>query len=201
MSLMAYILGKVTAAFAKVTGEAIKSGAEIAKTATEIPKNLIETEKAHLEVRALKDERELKERLLVPATFDEVKEFDPKYRLITRNMSCFDHDPAPDYRKAGRGRVLLSGIIAFLVAGAGALSYHVFLSSNSSSGPIASQHIDSSNLPVLLNLWRACLLVLFAFSFAVFFSGFISLLKKLLRSLRGSRSHIHPEEEDDVGPV
>lgn len=72
---------------AKLTGEAIKGGAEFAKTATEIPKNIVETRKAELEVAELKVRAQERERLIVPATFDDVKQFDPMYGRI--------HDMAP----------------------------------------------------------------------------------------------------------
>jgi hypothetical protein len=67
---------------ARITGEALKAGGEVAKTATEIPKNLIETQKAHLEVEELKFQNTQRQNLITPATFDEVKQYDPKAKLL-----------------------------------------------------------------------------------------------------------------------
>ena len=72
---------------AKLTGEAIKAGGEIAKTATEIPKNIVETHKAHLEVDEINAKRAERERLIVPATFEEVKYYDPKVKRLHQVIS------------------------------------------------------------------------------------------------------------------
>ena len=69
-------------AIEKVTFGAIKSGLDTVKTGTEIQKN-------RLEIKSKQQELEEKERLVRPATFEEVKEYDPKVRLIRRKAKFF----------------------------------------------------------------------------------------------------------------
>ncbi len=78
---------------AKFTGAAIKGGAEIAKSVCEVPKTVIETEKARLEVLALKTQREVRENLIVAATFQDVKEFDPMYSILQQRIGSDLHKP------------------------------------------------------------------------------------------------------------
>ncbi len=66
----------------KLTGEAIKGGIESAGTVTEIPKNIAETEKARLEIIELKRTQEEHKARIVPASFEDVKEFDPKFKKL-----------------------------------------------------------------------------------------------------------------------
>ncbi|MFZ0747025.1 MAG: hypothetical protein WAM85_21660 [Terracidiphilus sp.] len=66
----------------KITGEAIKSGVETAKSATEIPKNILETQKLGLEIEEMKQAAAKVEPVVVPATFEDVKQFDPKYKIL-----------------------------------------------------------------------------------------------------------------------
>lgn len=68
--------------FTQKATEAIKGGVETVAAGTEIPKNLIETEKAHLEVKELKRAETERAALVVPATLEDVKEFDPKYQEL-----------------------------------------------------------------------------------------------------------------------
>jgi hypothetical protein len=86
----------------KITGEAIKAGGEVAKTATEIPKNLVETQKAHLEVEELKFQKAERQHLITPATFDDVKEYDPKVKRIEQWTLNHDYLSPPSIRYFGR---------------------------------------------------------------------------------------------------
>lgn len=107
---------------AKITGETVKGVTEVTKSAVEIPKTLVETEKARLEVLQLRQEREERSRLIVPATFEDVKQFDPKYRQIRyqseRNSGIvFSLAPKPNHKPALRLRVLLAMVLIAAVLG------------------------------------------------------------------------------------
>jgi hypothetical protein len=101
----------------KITGEAIKTGGEVAKTATEIPKNLVETQKARLEVEELKLHRAERESLITPATFEQVKEYDPKVARIEkriRRAGLEDHIPL--LRSSRVGTVVLLFFLTVLAS-------------------------------------------------------------------------------------
>lgn len=76
------MFGFITSIVAKITGEAVKAGAETAKAVVDVPKTLIETEKARLEVCELRRKDDERERLIQPATFEDVKEYSPIYRRV-----------------------------------------------------------------------------------------------------------------------
>jgi hypothetical protein len=83
-------IGKLVA---KVTGNAIKSGVDTAKGVTDIQKN-------RLDIKLKKQELEGKERLVRMATFEEVKEFDPKIKAIAGYLK--DHPCHPDHPSLSR---------------------------------------------------------------------------------------------------
>jgi len=56
------------------------------KHITGVKKDLIDTKKVKLEIDKLQDEAEKRDSLVVPATFEDVKEYDPKYNEIRTNI-------------------------------------------------------------------------------------------------------------------
>lgn len=56
------------------------------RNALGVRKDLIDTKKSKLEVKKLEHEERARHSLITPATFDDVKEFDPKYRAIKRRI-------------------------------------------------------------------------------------------------------------------
>lgn len=108
MFLLSWIL-------AKVTGEAVKTGGEIARTAVEVPKAIAEMEKARLEVAKLKEDRALGERLIHPATFEDVKEFDPTYRRIRMKTADSAYLPSPPTRRASAVTSIWINVVLLLL--------------------------------------------------------------------------------------
>jgi len=56
------------------------------KALTGVRKDLVDTKKAKLEIDKLEDEAEKRESLVTPATFEDVKNYDPKYGKITATI-------------------------------------------------------------------------------------------------------------------
>jgi len=54
------------------------------KNVTGVRKDLVDTKKAKLEIEKLEDEAERRDALVVPATFEDVKTFDPKFKEINQ---------------------------------------------------------------------------------------------------------------------
>jgi len=103
MPLFAWIVSKIT-------GEAIKSGTEVVRSAVEIPKTLVETERAKLEVVDLKRQIEERGKLIVPATFEDVKEFDEIFLAVERKERL-------RRRLASGGTIASAAALVFLLAG------------------------------------------------------------------------------------
>lgn len=64
-------------------------GSTLFKNASGVRKDLVDTKKAKLEINKLEEEAKEKakgkESLITPASFDDVKTYDPKYKQITDN--------------------------------------------------------------------------------------------------------------------
>jgi hypothetical protein len=99
MPFLSWITAKLSGAAIKAGAEVVKSGAETAKALAEVPKTLIETEKAHLEVKELQLQSQERERLIVPATFADVKEYDPKIEQIERHWKVLETKDEMDRAK------------------------------------------------------------------------------------------------------
>lgn len=56
-----------------------------------IHKDIVDTEKASLEIKKLEDEERARN-LITPATMDDIKEYDPKYRAIRGDMDVYRTD-------------------------------------------------------------------------------------------------------------
>ena len=54
------------------------------KNVTAVRKDLVDTKKANLEIHKLEDEAEKRDSLVIPATFEDVKNFDPKFKEINQ---------------------------------------------------------------------------------------------------------------------
>lgn len=100
----------------KLTKEAIKGTAETVNAVAEVPKTIIETEKARLEVAKLKKEQRESECLIVPASMDDVRRYDPKIKKIDRIV---EWTPAPSKSGLTRDR-LMNLLYIILVIGAAA---------------------------------------------------------------------------------
>jgi hypothetical protein len=102
----------------KVTGQAIKVGGEVARTATEIPKNIAETQKARLEIKELHAKRDDRQRIVHPATFDDVRRFDPHVRAMMDGQ-MFKHFGLSDDRsyKASMTSGIVANLLLLLVLG------------------------------------------------------------------------------------
>jgi len=107
----------LAAQFARLTTSIVKDGVETVNSAVEIPKTIIETEKAKLEVEQLKEERSQHHALITPATFNDVKEFDPKYQRLTELIRVPLDAPAARAKPSGNlaEYALYEAIAAFLV--------------------------------------------------------------------------------------
>lgn len=79
----------------KVGWKTVSEGVGVTKDATEIPKNLIETKKAHLEVEALKQEREERSRLIATPTYSETLEHSNTYRRIVQRLKSDQPSDGP----------------------------------------------------------------------------------------------------------
>lgn len=95
----------------KITREVIKAGGEIAKTATEIPKNIMETKKAHREIEELDAKRRERERLITPATFEDMQRYHPKTRSIILAGLSASAAPAPSRSRLPALAILALGAI------------------------------------------------------------------------------------------
>jgi hypothetical protein len=60
------------------------------KNVTGVRKDLVDTKKAKLEIDKLEDEAEKRDSLITPATFEDVKNYDPKYKQINEKLFAID---------------------------------------------------------------------------------------------------------------
>jgi hypothetical protein len=74
-----WLTAKIVGLFTKATGAAVKGTVDTVKGVTDIEKN-------RLDIKLKKQELADKERLIQPATFEDIKEYDPKIEEIRRRV-------------------------------------------------------------------------------------------------------------------
>jgi hypothetical protein len=94
----------------KLGWQAASGAVGIAKDATEIPKNIVETQKAALEVEALRIEKEDRSRLIVAPSYQQTLKHSNTYRKIVERLKS--DEPVHEFR--------LFTIIVLVLIGAGA---------------------------------------------------------------------------------
>lgn len=88
-------------------------GSTFFKNWSGVRKDFVDTKKAKLEINKLEDEAEKRESLITPATLEDVKNYDPKYKQIRTNIYK-DHIERADRKlmEAMKGIFLVVFIIA-----------------------------------------------------------------------------------------
>jgi hypothetical protein len=76
------------------------------KNITGIRKDLVDTKKAKLEIDKLEDEAEKRDSIIVPATFEDVKNFDPKFNKINQKALVIVLESESDTNSQKLERVL-----------------------------------------------------------------------------------------------
>ncbi|HJQ31389.1 MAG TPA: hypothetical protein VJ866_04395 [Pyrinomonadaceae bacterium] len=79
-----------------------------------IQKDMYETKKTRLEIEKIEDEK--REKLITPATLDDVKEYDPKYRKIRTRLKEWDSLQYVNVIKIILMILLVVQMIVFLLA-------------------------------------------------------------------------------------
>jgi hypothetical protein len=89
-------------------------GSTFFKNWTGVRKDLVDTEKAKLEITKLEEEAKEKakqtESLITPASFDDVKNYDPKYKKITDNVILLELEKLKARVEIEEQRILVRSI-------------------------------------------------------------------------------------------
>jgi hypothetical protein len=90
------------------------------KNITGVRKDLVDTKKAKLEINKLEDEAEKRESVITPASFEDVKNYDPKYKQIQDKALVITEE------KTITARIVLIGVYALAIVAEVALLVLMF---------------------------------------------------------------------------